>query len=128
MNGFFHGPPGFRVAFCPVVPDGNWIWPVNQVQVQVVRVQLEQAVVNSRLGPFIAMGPVPKLAGHEQVAPLDTAALDGPAHAGFIAISCGRVDMPVAGIQGCLNCFLGYVAVWRLPGPETDYRDLDPIG
>ena len=80
--------------------------PVNQKQINMIRLQQGEALLNGlggAAGPDICMK---QFRGQKELLPGQAAAGDGPAHAVFVSLASRCVNMPVAGLQRPCDCLL----------------------
>jgi hypothetical protein len=95
---------------------------VDQVQVHVLQAQPGPGLLEGGEGLLVAVVPARELRRHDDPLAGDTAAGDGTADAGFVAVVRRRVDEAVAQLQRLENRLLGLVVV-EGPGAEAQGGD-----
>ena len=111
MVGLLHRPPGFGVNFgCPSTKLLFVRRPVDQVEVQVVHLEPFQRFVQGLLGLVIAPVVIPELAGHKEPVAVNPRILDSAADRFLVAVHGGRIDQPVADVNGIRHRLLSHVS------------------
>ena len=92
----------FFICFfqCPVCAVTVAEWLVKQHQVDVIRLQLAQALVYGSLRLFIAVVGNPHFRDQKNLFAVDTAFLHGIAYTLFVVIGLRRVNHPITDFQG----------------------------
>ncbi|KAH3662179.1 hypothetical protein OGAPHI_005427 [Ogataea philodendri] len=76
---------------------------MHQIQVNVIQLELFQALLQSRQHILWSVVGIPQLRGDKDIFTVDAAVLDSIAHLGLIAVDGGSVDVLVAVFQGVLD-------------------------
>jgi hypothetical protein len=96
---------------------------VDQEQVDVVRAQRLQRLVERPAGVVGFVRVVAQLAGHEDLAAVQAGPPDRLADLLLVAVPLGRVDVPVAGLQRGADRGLGVLRLDQ-EDAEAELRDL----
>ena len=128
---FFQRPPCFQIAFkvtvrlivfCP------WLRCVNDHHVDIIQIQFLQRLVNCFNCCIVFLDLCGQLGVDENVLPRNTGCPHAFAHADFIAISFGCIDMSITSVDCLMNGHCRSGIVCNHPSAKTNFRDLHPIG
>jgi hypothetical protein len=100
--------------------------PMHQVQVDHVDAEGGAALLEGLQRVVVALIPVAELRGDEDGLPGQAGRLQRGAHACFVVVPGGRVDVPVADGQRLLGDLLGLLDA-DPEGPEAELGDLDAV-
>ena len=99
---------------------------MDQQQVDVLRLQLTQALLDALIGFLLASVRNPHLRHEEQVFALDAALAPSIAHALFVSVSLSRIDEPVAHVQRIRHATFTLVRA-HLKHAVAQQRHLDSV-
>ena len=107
---FLHGPPGaVNVA----------IGLVDQVEVEIVELKLVQRTLERCLSAIVTRVLNPQLGRDEQFPAVDAAVPDARTDRLFVHVRSGRVEQPVADVDGVPHAALALGRVRHLKDPEA---------
>ena len=115
---FFDGAP------CPVYVT---VGLVDEVEVEVVKLQTVQAALELCFGGIVAGAVQPQFGGDEDVFPLDTARTDGAADLFFVEVGGSGVDVAVAAGDGIYDDAFAFFR-GHLIDAEAEHRDGNAVG
>lgn len=116
---FFKGAPGVDVF--------AFHWPVNEIEVEIVKLHFAQGFIECGECFFVAEIGVPDFGCDEEVAARDAGFADSLSGACFVAVNCCCVDVAVAELDGFFDGGHEFCAFFYFKYAESEDGHVDSI-